>query len=74
MFLQVHFIFFSASQNIALKLSTSPGSKTFGAGKEDGKFFYTGLVEETSTYRLAYYTNMAIGTKVKNDNILHYTG
>jgi hypothetical protein len=39
-------------------------------GTKDGKFFDVGFAEETITYRLAYYTNMNIGTRTKNTNSL----
>jgi hypothetical protein len=40
------------------------GAETLSLGSRKGKFFYAGLVEETSTYRLAYYSNINIGTRV----------
>ena len=48
--------------------------ETFTLGPSDGDFFDVGLAEETfsyaptnnETFRLSYYTNMNIGTRVLN--------
>jgi len=41
-------------------------------GPQTGRFFYAGLAEETTTYRLAYYTNMNIGTRTLSGIQYHY--